>query len=320
MEKIFSIIIPVYNVDKYLNECIDSILKQDFDSYEVICVDDGSTDNSLSILESYNSNEKIKIIKQKNSGQSCARNNALDIAKGKYIWFIDSDDKIKEGSLSFLYEKISDINYDIVFFGATNFFETKCLEKKGWSEYTRGNVTETISAKSFFELEMGKRKLFVSPCMYIYKKEKYKSLRFINGIIHEDNPFFAELIWSNPEAVCSVMNEKLYLRRIRMNSTMTKKKDINHYNGYKKSVNKLIMLKNENNIKNRSYDEFILQLAYSSISIALEIKKPITSMRIRKEIFKYLWLSGKSTKSYVVFMFPEVIFLKSLIKKLIKKT
>jgi len=319
MEKIFSIIIPVYNVEKYLNECIDSILNQDFENYEIICVDDGSTDNSYSILESYGDNEKLKIIKQKNKGQSSARNIALEMAQGKYIWFIDSDDKISKDSLSILYEKISYKDYDIVFFNAINFFETNFLEKKGWREYVRKNIMEEVNAKSFFELEMKDNNLFVQPGMYIYKREGYKNLRFINGILHEDNPFFAELIWSEPDAICSIIKEGLYLRRIREDSTMTKNKNMNHYNGYKESINKLVSLKNENKIKNYSYDKFIIRLAYGCVSTALSIKKPITDLNIRKDIFKYLFLHGKSAKSYIAFILPEVLIIKHFIKKLTRK-
>ena len=88
-----SIIIPVYNVEKYLDECLNSAANQTFENIEIICVNDGSTDGSLEILESHASKDKrIRIISQENKGVSSARNEGLDAARGKYIYFMDSDD------------------------------------------------------------------------------------------------------------------------------------------------------------------------------------------------------------------------------------
>ena len=92
----FSIIIPVYNVEKYLVECLESIVNQSFKDFEVICVNDGSTDNSLEILQKYAENdERFKVLNQENQGQGIARNNALNIANGEYILFVDPDDFIE---------------------------------------------------------------------------------------------------------------------------------------------------------------------------------------------------------------------------------
>ena len=90
-----SIIIPVYNSERFLKECFDSILSQYFKDFEVIIVDDGSTDSSLVIEEEYSKDLRFRVIKQENAGQGIARNRALDIAKGKYITFLDSDDAMK---------------------------------------------------------------------------------------------------------------------------------------------------------------------------------------------------------------------------------
>ena len=88
-----SVIIPIYNSEKYISECLDSVLNQTFKDIEIICIDDGSTDKSFDILNRYNIKEKrITLLTQKNLGQSVARNKALEIAKGEYIYFLDSDD------------------------------------------------------------------------------------------------------------------------------------------------------------------------------------------------------------------------------------
>ena len=90
-----SFIIPVYNVEEYLGQCLDSVLAQSYEDFEAICIDDGSTDSSLNILKKYEKKDKrIKIISQKNQGVSVARNAGLDAARGEYISFVDSDDAI----------------------------------------------------------------------------------------------------------------------------------------------------------------------------------------------------------------------------------
>ena len=92
---LFSIIIPIYNVEKYLVQCIESVLNQDYDDYELILVDDGSPDNCGEICDSYlNKNSNIRVIHKKNGGISDARNTGLKEAKGDYVIFIDSDDYI----------------------------------------------------------------------------------------------------------------------------------------------------------------------------------------------------------------------------------
>ena len=110
-----SIIIPVYNVEKYLSQCLDSIINQTFKDFECICVNDGSKDNSLNILQEYSKKDnRIKIVSQENKGVSIARNVGMKISKGKYISFIDSDDWICNDYLEVLYNNMEKFDYDIV--------------------------------------------------------------------------------------------------------------------------------------------------------------------------------------------------------------
>ena len=113
-----SVIIPVYNVEKYLSECLDSIINQTLREIEVICVNDGSTDSSLSILKEYSSKDnRVKIIDKKNEGQGYARKVGLDIAKGEYILFCDSDDKYSSNNVfENLYKAIKKNNSDLMCF------------------------------------------------------------------------------------------------------------------------------------------------------------------------------------------------------------
>ena len=115
MRPTISIIIPVYNVQDYLTSCIESIIKQDYKDYEAIFINDGSTDDSLEILKQYvKTDKRFKLISQKNSGLSSARNTGINQAKGKYITFIDSDDWISKNYVGALVYNAEKYDADIV--------------------------------------------------------------------------------------------------------------------------------------------------------------------------------------------------------------
>lgn len=118
----FSIIVPIYNVEKYLSYCLESIIKQTVKDIEIICVNDGSTDNSLSILTEFAKiDDRIQIVNKANGGLSSARNIGLDVANGEYILFVDSDDMIKENTCDRLYMEMLQTNADVVVFGTEVF-------------------------------------------------------------------------------------------------------------------------------------------------------------------------------------------------------
>lgn len=134
MNKIkFSVIVPVYNVEKYIEECLDSILKQDYDNYEILLIDDGSTDNSGNICEIYAAkNEKIKVFHKKNGGLSSARNIGIEKATGDYLVFVDSDDYIAPWSLSEFYKVLKKGKFDVL---ETRLTEVRGKEKKDLDEH-----------------------------------------------------------------------------------------------------------------------------------------------------------------------------------------
>lgn len=115
---LFSIIIPVYNVELYLSKCLNSLLVQDYDDWEAILVDDGSTDCSGAICDEYAARDsRLHVYHKANKGVSAARNLGLDNARGEWIWFVDSDDWIAEDAFNRLAETIRDVNCDTIFFG-----------------------------------------------------------------------------------------------------------------------------------------------------------------------------------------------------------
>ncbi|MBR3628081.1 MAG: glycosyltransferase family 2 protein [Elusimicrobia bacterium] len=146
-----SVIVPTYNVEKYLSQCLDSILNQTFKDFECICINDGSTDNSLSILQKYASKDnRIKIINQENKGLSGARNAALKIVTGKYITFVDSDDFVSSDYLEKLINLAEKENSDIVY----------CRHKMYYSldnKYEKGPNREKLN-KLFFEYSKAQKR------------------------------------------------------------------------------------------------------------------------------------------------------------------
>ena len=127
-----SIIIPIYNVEKYLRECLDSILNQTFQNFEIICVDDGSTDKSLEILQEYKrKDDRFVILQQRHSGAGSARNNGIEFARGKYIQFLDSDDYFEPEMLEELYSHAEKYGADMVVCSSRKVDDQKNIVESG---------------------------------------------------------------------------------------------------------------------------------------------------------------------------------------------
>lgn len=123
VKNLISIIVPIYNTEKFLDDTIQSIIRQNFKCWELILIDDGSEDNSISIAEKYLHDKRITIIRQNNSGVSVARNKGISIASGKYIYFLDSDDTLDKNFLKSSFEIAENGNFDIVVVG--EYFQQK---------------------------------------------------------------------------------------------------------------------------------------------------------------------------------------------------
>lgn len=214
----FSILIPVYNVEKYLRECLDSLLHQSFLDWEAICVNDGSSDGSAAILEDYASKDsRISVISQANGGLPVARNTGLDVAKGDYILFLDSDDWLEPDALKILSENLQE--EDLLCFNGRRFFEESGQfedadqlrpesYETGWDYYSRNALCHRNFA-------------FVCVVLRCYRRAYLlnNGLRFKPGIYHEDN-LFTPLACYFAKAV-KVIPDILYDYRVRESSIMT---------------------------------------------------------------------------------------------------
>ena len=181
MDPIISIIVPIYNVDKYLSRCIDSILNQTFKKFELILVNDGSTDNSGVVCEEYaNKDNRIKVIHKSNGGVSSARNSGLHAAKGEYIGFVDPDDYIDESMYGKLYGLCIENDSDI----AICKFSREINGKIQASDET-GKVLKFNNIEAMNELFKGNLYRF-SLCNKLFNKKCFNNISFPEGRIHED--------------------------------------------------------------------------------------------------------------------------------------
>ena len=189
-----SVIVPVYNVKKYLRNCIDSIAKQTLTDIEIICVDDGSTDGSADILDEYAKiDARIKVVHQKNQGQGIARNNALDVAQGEYVAFVDSDDFIHNQMLEILVSVAKKTGQDVVALDSFN----KLSKNEEFSQHI--DVNNLKYAVHTHPLKHLLSNTWTSSIIWnkLYKRTIIGDKRFIEGIYFEDWPFvtclFADL-------------------------------------------------------------------------------------------------------------------------------
>lgn len=221
MSVLVSVVIPVYNVEQYLNECVDSVLDQTYSDYEIILVDDGSTDNSGKLCDDYLSlDNRIKVIHRENGGLSAARNTGMDAATGDYIYFLDSDDYIESVTLERLVHTAKTDDADIVFFDGYVFY-TDCEDDGTSYGYSRHDHYQTDTGRKVLEkLLINEEYRTAVPLTFYNAKYLQKSnLRFYEGILHEDELF--TFLTFNANGIAAHCHEELYARRIRPASIMT---------------------------------------------------------------------------------------------------
>ena len=220
---IISVIIPVYNVEQYLQECLISVLEQSEKNIELICVNDGSTDHSLDILEEFASLDgRIRIINQENHGLAYTRNVAFSVAKGKYIVCLDGDDMFRENALEELLYIAEKNTTDIVYFDAECLFEPGVEYDKGKDDYyTRRKSYGLRTGKEIFAQTFIKEKFTDSVCLLMINREwlKEQDIHFYNGILYEDCLFSVQCMMKAKRVFH--INQKFYIYRIRKNSIMT---------------------------------------------------------------------------------------------------
>lgn len=214
MEELISIVIPVYKVEEYVNRCIDSILNQTYTNYELILVDDGSPDRSGEICDQYaDRDQRIKVIHQKNQGPSAARNKGIDLAKGKYLMFVDADDYITPDCLQCMRNTADEFEADFV---ASDFMAIK--EFGIPTEIDADGEAKVLTPEQAIETMLLADQFDVSPWAKLYRAELFHGIRYPEGKIFEDLGTTYKLIARSKRPV--YLPKKLYYYFLRQGSIM----------------------------------------------------------------------------------------------------
>lgn len=220
-----SLIMPVYNVKKYLAEAVDSILRQTYTDWELILVDDGSTDGSGAICDGYAAEEeRIHVIHQKNKGASGARNAGLEVASGKYVYFPDADDWICRALLEKCVAAMEESGAQIAFFDGIRVTEDGERAEDA-NVYVHADLDEAVKTGLDWYIEMKGADFFTCGLPFHFYERAFlveSGLKLVEGIMYEDE-LFSFQAYSKAARVKRI-NDALYVRRVRSGSVMTSRK------------------------------------------------------------------------------------------------
>lgn len=284
-----SVIVPVYNVEKYLEECVESLLGQTLKEIEILLIDDGSTDSSGDICERYAQQYgNISIIHKENGGQGSARNVGILNVQGKYVYYMDSDDILEKDALQFLYDEAEKAQLDVILFSAVCFSEEAELEYNP-DEYQRTKLlNEVMSGEKLFAGLYTVNEYYCSIPMRFYNKEYLLDNKFIfpESIIHEDElyGFFSLIQAKNAECI----PQQFYKRRFRKGSTMTGKKAYRSAMGYVYTWKELMDFYKKTKSEYRnvywSFAQSFLKLVINLYCKSFEKNEKKTFAKVRREM------------------------------------
>lgn len=291
MEDKISVVVPIYNVEKYLIKCIDSIINQTYKNLEIILVDDGSPDSSGKIAEDFKiKDSRIKVIHKENGGLSDARNVGIDNATGKYIVFIDSDDYVEKEFVEELYKAL-DENIKIAQCGIKKVNDNfEILEEYGYKESVKKSGSEmlkdTYTHKNYLENTVVWNK--------IYDINLFKNIRFPKGKIHEDEYTTYKLFYGQENI--KVINKNLYNYRQAPDSITGKKYNLKRLDIIDAYEERLEFFKD----KDINLYKMILKVFLGELIIDyIKVKKYVeNSKEARKKIIKIYKKYYKIYKTY----------------------
>lgn len=286
-EELISIIIPIYNVEKYLSKCIDSIINQTYQKIEIILVDDGSPDSCPNICDAYAlKDSRIKVIHKKNGGLSDARNEGIKIASGKYIGFVDSDDFINHNLYEVLYNNLISNDSDI---SICKF--KKVIENEEINNINCDVINQKISVYNNLEAinNLYNNDLNVETVVAwnkLYKKELWNNINYPFGKLHEDEFVIHKLLYFSNKVVYSDMELYYYLQR---ESGITGTFNIRRLDALEALKDRIDFLKNKNLF------EFYVKSLYGYFFTLIDIKNKIgkNNKEAKKIIKKEMSISFK---------------------------
>lgn len=312
-----SIIVPIYNVEKYLEKCIDSLIKQTYKDIEIILVEDESPDKCKFICDRYSTKDRrIKVIHKKNGGVSDARNKGTEIATGNYIMYVDGDDYLEKTACEELIKIIDKYESDIVCFNCNkvNSKGEKIKEKKSIYSHSNTKKVEIMTYEQAMIDNLYRKKIRYEPWNKIYKKEIVTKIKFPLGMLAEDfATFYKFLELANK---ITHYDRCLYNYVVREGSTMTEKKTKLYVDTYitEKNIYEILNKickeeKNKSEIEKRYFNS--LAKIYTKLyktndlkykKIEKEVQQNLNNINIRKLPFKekILYLIYKINKSIFI--------------------
>lgn len=251
-----SVIVPVYQVEKYLRQCLDSIVNQTFKDIEVILIDDGSKDNSGKICDEYAlKDNRVKVIYQDNMGLSDARNSGMNLMSGKYFMFVDSDDYVSEQMIEKLYTSAVETDADVVCCNFEYFWENN--EKVSFSTKQK---REELNSSDIFNHRKNEKNYGIWTVAWnkLYKSSSMNSFRFRSGKIHEDE-FWANDIYQKDLKVVTI-EDSLYYYRQRHNSIVSIKSIKKEFDLIEAFQERMQIYLNQNMYPDQAYKVLIYSL------------------------------------------------------------
>lgn len=311
-----SIVVPVYNVEPYIEECIESLINQSLKEIEIIIVNDGTKDNSIEVIKRFKDN-RILIVEQENSGLSAARNTGLMHAKGEYVCFVDSDDFILSNkAYKEMYNIAKEYNCCMVV-GNAEFYYNK-LNKKVMNKSLELKNEDTLSSTNYLIESIKQNNIFVPVWLYIYKREFLISnaLVFKQGIYHEDEEFSPRVILKSK--IVGVYNKCFYAYRQRPNSIISSSNIEQKTNDIFNTCLELEIL--ADGIRNlnlrKLFKNYISALAMQQI---LNFKLTNIESNIKRFIFRNSQVPLLKFKSILLLINPNILFLGGRMKRWIQK-
>ena len=284
-----SVIMPCYNTEKYVEETLKSVLNQSFKNYEIICLNDGSTDGTVQILNKYQKlYSNIRVISNENHGVAYERNIGIQSSKGKYIYYMDSDDLIRENCLETLYNYAENDKLDVVYFEADSFYETEEIKKdfpqfqtlyhrkKEYKEVYSGHDLY-IQMEQAGDIKMSVGLQFARRDFLIENNIHFEEMRAF-----EDNLYTLQVMLKADKARC--VKDSLYLRRVRSDSIMTGKVNKVRFEAYNRIIKELLELLERESQDSELQDALYKRIRGTFINIYKDYSK--VSIEEKLEIFE----------------------------------
>lgn len=311
-----SVIMPVFNTEAFVEDAVRSIMNQTLKEIELIIIDDGSYDNSLPIIKSLAlDDDRIFFFTQKNQGLSVARNVGLSKAIGQYIYFMDSDDILKNDCLMTCFQKCINQNIDFVFFDAVIFYEDN-TERLSY-DYNRSLLIpeKVFTGIKMLDILLDNGMYRSSVCLnFISHKFLIRNrLEFFPGIIHEDELFSFKLYLTANHV--AYIPEAYYTRRVRKDSLMTKSFSMSNVDGYFTVFEQILMYTQNGDKNTRQIASKFLRYTLNPVIYTASTLRRYERWHILEKCIKNKYLGYLTIKTFVVLLFPILTRIKSFLKR-----